>query len=637
MKVRGFRIEPAEVEHVLRSRPGVDDAVVVADGDRLVAYVVGEAEGLREFVGERLPQYMVPGVFVELSSLPLTRNGKVDRAALPAADAARAGEVFVAPVGPVQELLAGMWAELLGVDRVGATESFFVLGGHSLLATQVVSRIRSVFGVELPVGALFDAPTVAGLAAVLDGAAGSAAPPIVAVDRNEPLPLSFAQQRLWFLHRLDPDSVEYNAPMWFKLPRELDVTAALTALVTRHEVLRTRLVADADGVPWQHIDPAPERFEPPVVELAADELQAWLAADALVPFDLAAHPPFRATLLRLDNGERVLALGMHHVAADEWSAGIVRRELVDGLPRPLPVQYADFAVWQRQWLTGAVLEGQLAYWRTRLAGAPTLELPTDRPRPPVRTAEGAVIGFAIPSEVTEGLRTLAGAVSASMFMTLFSAFSVLLARYTGQDDIVVGTPIANRNRSEVEGLIGFFVNTLALRTDLSGDPTFAELLERVRAETLAAYAHQDLPFESLVDEVGVERDRSRTPLFQVMFSYATQESAGGGVLEEPVPMPVKFDLTVAVVEAGGVLKGEVQFSTALFDAARMSRLVGHFQGLLAAVAGQPGERVSALPVLTVGEVADLVAWNATGVDRVWAGGVPAQIDAQVAATPDAVA
>ncbi|WP_239137345.1 condensation domain-containing protein, partial [Dactylosporangium siamense] len=263
VKVRGFRIEPAEVEEALRSHPAVADAVVVADGDRLVAYVVGDVDGLAAYLGERLPQYMVPGVFVELTELPLTRNGKVDREALPAPDAARAAEVFVAPVGPVQELLAGMWAELLGVDRVGATESFFALGGHSLLATQVVSRIRSAFEVELPVGALFDAPTVAGLAAVLDAAvSGAVMPPVVAVGRDGPLPLSFAQQRLWFLHRLDPDSVEYNAPMSIGLPADLDVEAlagALTALVARHEVLRTRLVADADGVPWQVIDPAPER------------------------------------------------------------------------------------------------------------------------------------------------------------------------------------------------------------------------------------------------------------------------------------------------------------------------------------------------------------------------------------------
>ncbi|MFC4048011.1 condensation domain-containing protein, partial [Dactylosporangium siamense] len=330
--------------------------------------------------------------------------------------------------------------------------------------------------------------------------------------------------------------------------------------------------------------------------------------------------------------------------SDEWSTGVLLRELealYAGVALPaLPVQYADFAVWQRQWLSGEVLEAQVGFWRDRLLDAPTLELPTDRPRPPVRSSEGASIGFTVPADVAEGLQGVARDAGASMFMTVLSAFTVLLSRYSGQEDVVVGTPIANRNRGEIEGLIGFFVNTLVLRTDLSGDPTFAELLQRVRAETLAAYAHQDLPFEHLVDDLDVDRDRSRTPLFQVLFNYATVTGEPAPTVEgvsDPVPVPVKFDVTVAVVEAGGVLRGEVQFSTALFDVARMSRLVGHFQGLLAAVAARAGERLSALPVLTAGEAADLVRWNATGTDRVWAGGVPAQIDAQVAATPDAVA
>ncbi|MFC4047952.1 condensation domain-containing protein, partial [Dactylosporangium siamense] len=610
VKVRGFRIEPGEIEHVLLGHPEVSAAVVVADGDRLVAYVVGESAGLREFLGARLPEYMVPAVFVELTALPLNRNGKVDRAALPAVTASRPTAAFVAPRGATQEVLAGVWAELLEMGQVGAADNFFALGGHSLLATRVVSRIRSLFGVEVPVAAVFDAPTVAGLAGVVEAASGAVAPPVVPVERGERLPLSFAQQRLWFLHQLDPDSVEYNLPMPIPLSGGLDVEAlagALTSLIARHEVLRTRLVPDADGVPWQVIDAAPERFDLSVVELAAGEVGAWLDADAAVPFDLGAGPLFRATLLRIAEDEHVLALAMHHVVGDDWSAGIVQRELFaeDALP-PLPVQYADFAVWQRRWLTGEVLEGQLGYWRDKLAGAPVLELPADRPRPAVRSSEGAAIGFTVPAEVVERLRTLARGTSASMFMTLYSAFTVLLSRYAGQDDIVVGTPIANRNRAEIEGLVGFFVNTLVMRTDLSGDPTFGELLGRVRAETLAAYAHQDVPFEQLVDELDVSRDRSRTPLFQVLFNYMTD----AGVVEpvtEPRPALAKFDLALSLVEGGGGLSGEVQYSTALFDTDRMVRLVGHFQHLLAGIAADV--RVSRLPLLGAAEASALADWS----------------------------
>ncbi|MFC4048008.1 condensation domain-containing protein, partial [Dactylosporangium siamense] len=367
----------------------------------------------------------------------MTVNGKVDRAALPAVDGVRPQSAagFVAPSGATQELLAGIWGELLGVDRVGVNDTFFELGGHSLLATQVMSRVRAVLGADLPVSALFDAPTVARLAVAVDAAgAGVAAPAIVPVHRDRPLPLSFAQQRLWFLHRLEPGSVEYNAPMTIALEGELDVaalSAALAALVARHEVLRTRLVADEHGVPWQVIDPAPERFDLPVV----DELGPQ------VPFDLAAGPLFRASLLRVSADEHVLALSMHHVVGDEWSAPILRRELETlyagaALP-PMPVQYADFAVWQRQWLTGDVLAGQVGFWRDRLAGAPTLDLPTDRPRPAVRSAEGAAFEFAIPAAVADGLRMVARGADASMFMTVLSAFTVLLSRYSGQDDIVV--------------------------------------------------------------------------------------------------------------------------------------------------------------------------------------------------------
>ncbi|MEU7876556.1 condensation domain-containing protein, partial [Dactylosporangium sp. NPDC049140] len=622
VKVRGFRIELGEVEAAIRDQAGVSAAVVVADGSRLVAYVVGQCsvDGLRE----RLPDYMVPSVFVEMTSLPLNANGKVDRRALPAPDAPAAVGDYVAPRTPVEEAVAEVWGAVLGVERVGLFDDFFALGGHSLLATRVVSRIRSVFGVEVPVAALFDAPTVAGLAVAIDAAGpGIAAAAMVPVRRDEPLPLSFAQQRLWFLAQLDPGSAEYNLPSRIRLGGEVSVEAleaALTTLVARHEVLRTRLVANADGVPHQVIEPAAP-FVLPVVDLSdADDpegaTRAWLAADGAAPFDLSAGPLFRATLVRVGPDEHVLALAMHHVVGDAWSAGILRREL-DALYAgvelaPLPVQYADFAVWQRRWLTGEVLDRQVGYWRDRLDGVPVLELPADRLRPPQRSSAGAALRFVIPADVASGLRAVAREAGASMFMTVFAAFNVLLSRYAGQDDVVVGTPIANRNRAEIEGLIGFFVNTLVLRTDLSGDPTFAELVGRVRAGTLDAYAHQDVPFEHLVDELGVDRDRSRTPLFQVLFNYAAAAEGGEPVLRTgSVPMPVKFDLSVAVVEAGAGLVGEVQYSTVLFDEARMVRLIGHFQQLLAAVSADTGRRVSDLPMLTAAEVADLARWNDT--------------------------
>ncbi|MEU7876491.1 amino acid adenylation domain-containing protein, partial [Dactylosporangium sp. NPDC049140] len=632
VKVRGFRIEPGEIEHVLRGHTGVGDVVVVADGEdatrRLVAYVVPvdaggmpPAESLRAHAQIGLPEYMVPTVFVELAALPLNRNGKVDRAALPPLDGlplASAAE-YVPPAGPVQRRLADIWAEVLDVERVGAHDDFFSLGGHSLLATLVMSRVRAVFGVDVAVAVLFDAPTVAELAEAVGAASAQAdaAPPIVPVSREQRLPLSFAQQRLWFLAQLDPASPEYNLPARIRLVGDLDVpalVAALRGLVERHEVLRTRLVAGDDGVPVQVVE-TPFAFDVPVLDMPAEDAEAWLAADAAVPFDLAAGWLWRATLLRIAADEHVLALTMHHAVGDEWSAGILRREL-DALYRgeelaPLPLQYADFAVWQRQWLTGGVLERQLDFWRDRLDGAPVLELPTDRPRPALRSSVGAVMEFAVPAEVASGLRAVARDAGASMFMTVFAAFNVLLSRYAGQDDVVVGTPIANRNRAEVEGLIGFFVNTLVLRTDLSGDPTFAELVGRVRAGTLDAYAHQDVPFEHLVDALGVDRDRSRTPLFQVLFNYANGDDEEREIDSAPRPAAVKADLSVAVVEAGAELVGAVQFSTALFDEARMVRLVGHFQQVLAAVAGDAGCRLSEVPLLTGVEVAELARWNDT--------------------------
>src|SRR6266487_140812 len=556
----------------------------------------------------------------------------------------------------------------MGTGRVGAEDSFFELGGHSLLATRVISRVRAAFGIEVPLAALFDHPTVAGLAAVIEGAApGLAVPPVIPVGRDWVLPLSFAQQRLWFLDQLEPGSTEYNVPMPVRLARGVDVaalSAALTAVTARHEVLRTRLVAGPDGIPHQVIDP-PKRFPLPVTDVSGepDPLRAaerLVVADAVTPFDLAAGPLIRATLVRLGPGDHVLALSAHHVVCDEWSAGILRRELgalheafrrgdADPLPA-LPVQYADFAVWQRQWLAGEVLDIQLAYWRGQLAGAPVLELPADRPRPPIRSTAGAVTEFSVPAKTAARLGVVARDNGATMFMTLFAVYAVLLSRYCGQDDIVAGTPVANRNNAETEGLIGFFVNTLVLRADLSGDPSFSQLLGRVRQMALGAYAHQDLPFEQLVDALVTDRDRSRTPLFQVLFNYVTNERHQAGDLDADAgsqapspdalaePRAVKFDLTVDVGESSsGGLVGGIQYSTALFDASTAERMAGHLVGLLDAVAADAGRRLSELPVLTAGERQLLAEWNDTGVPKVAAGGIHELVAARAAAAPGAVA
>ncbi|MFG1690509.1 amino acid adenylation domain-containing protein, partial [Nonomuraea sp. NPDC049269] len=673
VKIRGHRIEPGEIQHALTGHAEVGSALVTTFGEdadrRLVAYLtpagpdanIPTTDDLRVYLAAGLPDYMIPSGFIELAAFPLTPNGKIDRAVLPAPDGSRpdlAGG-YQAPATPTEHLLAGIWADLLGVDQVGIRDNFFDLGGHSLLATQVTSRIRSVFGIDLSLAVLFDQPTVGGLAPLIDEANGISRPRILPVDRDQPLPLSFAQQRLWFLAQFDPDSTEHNTPTPIPLPGELDIPAlraALTALTERHEVLRTRLVADADGIPHQIIDP-PTDFDLPVIEVASEhEAQALIAADAATPFDLAAGPLLRGSLIRISDQEHILALCMHHVISDEWSAKIFHRELLAlyeafqaGRPSPLvplPVQYADFAVWQRSWLTGETLEEQLGYWRRRLAQPPVLDLPTDRPRAAIRDTAGAALDFHISPEVAEGLRALSRRSGTTMFMTLLAAYSALLGRYTRQDDLLVGTPVANRNQAETEDLIGFFVNTLVLRTDLSGDPTFTELLHRVRATALEAYGHQDLPFEQLVDELGIDRDRSRTPLFQTLFNYFAiddptaqelQEATAGGGQQARVGILAQTDLRMIFAEGSDNLSATIEYSTALFDQATIERLIGHLNMLLAAVTTDPDRPLSALPILTPAELQALREVNATGVVLPEAAGVHELIAARALAGPEMVA
>ncbi|WP_051829830.1 non-ribosomal peptide synthetase [Streptomyces novaecaesareae] len=684
VKIRGFRIEPAEVEAALRAGGLVGDAVVIAREDvpgdrRLVAYVTPAAPGaevdlsaLRRRAGERLPDYMLPSHTVVIDAVPLTANGKVDRRALPAPDAARprTGQEYVAPATPVQQSIARVWEQVLGVERVGAEDNFFELGGHSLLATQAVSQLRQEFGDGLGVQSVFAAPTVAGLAEIVSagGDQGPDAepvlgmPPIRRVLRNGPLRASFAQERLWLLDQLVPDSAEYVILRVLRLTGGLDTGAlerALTELVARHEVLRTRFEAE-DGVPVQVIE-QPAALALPVTDLSAlpadraeAEVSALVAAETARPFDLGVAPLLRARLLRVRSDEHVLVLAVHHIAADAWAMGLLNRELAAlyrafsrGLPsplEPLPIQYADFAVRQRYWMRGEVLDGQLKYWRERLDGLTPLELPTDRPRPAVRSGRGAGHEFTLPAELTEALRTLSHREGATMFMTLLAAFQTLLAGYSGQDDIAVGTPIANRNRADTEGMVGFFVNTLVLRADLAGDPTFTGLLAQVRESAIGAYAHQDLPFERLVEELRPERDLARNPLFQVLFMLQnaprTPLALDGltvtpGEWEQQV---AKFDLTLSVNERDGQLDCVIEYSTDLFEPGTVARMAGHLATLLAGIAAAPESRLSELSVLTGPERRQLLEeWTDTAAPYPDDRCVHQLFEEQAARTPEAVA
>ncbi|HEV7786307.1 MAG TPA: condensation domain-containing protein, partial [Thermoanaerobaculia bacterium] len=673
VKIRGVRIEPAEVEAALARHSGIQAAAVatVADveaGERLAAWLVarpGAAEvdlapaALREFLRRSLPETMVPSLFVRLEALPLTVTGKLDRRALPAPEAAPATSA-AAPLSAAEELLAGLWADLLGIERVGPDADFFDLGGHSLLATRLASRVRAVFGVDVPLAMLFEAPTPAALArrlAAQGGALGPAVPEIIPVPREpEGMPLSFSQRRLWFLHRLEPESPAYNVPGALRLRGPLKpaaLAAAIAGISGRHESLRT-VFRDAVPEPLQVIlAPSPAPAVLPRIDLSSlpearreAEAGELLAEEARRPFDLAAGPLARTALIRLGAEDHLLAVALHHIVSDAWSLEIVLRELAalyrgDVLP-PLPVQYADFAVWQRSWLAGEVLAGELAHWRRVLAGAPeSLELPADRPRPAVPTWRAGVIPFLLSERLLAELRAQGRREGWTLFMALLAAFDALLARHTGQTDLVVGSPIANRNRLETEGLIGFFTNTLALRLDLGDDPAFAEIARRARAVTLEAYKHQDLPFEGLVEELAPERLAGRTPLFQVMLVLRDAMTAttaielpgiAADVLDVEIPT-AKFDLTLYVGEGGGTL----EFNRDLFDDATASRLVERFATLLAGAVAAPEARLSDLPLLPAAEQRQLLDWSRYPVPHPKGLRVHDLVSAQAARTPDAPA
>jgi amino acid adenylation domain-containing protein len=662
VKVRGFRVEPGEVETALLGHPGVREAVVTAakeaaGGHRLVAWYVPEgADGpapadLRLHLRESLPEHMVPSLFVPLSELPLSANGKVDRRALPSPEAVSEADTAprTPPRNPIEEVIAGIWEDLLGLDPqghpVGVDDDFFHLGGHSLLVIRLLSRLRQAFDADLPVQRVFAAPTVAGLAAAIAAilAAGreEALPPLPPItpleSRHGVLPLSYPQRRLYFMDRLAPESPTYNISSGYLLlgpfaPAAL--AAALAEVVRRHEALRTRIVAVTNGEPGQEVGPPPPTPPAPLplADLSglpparrAAELAALAGREAGRGFDLRRDPMLRATLVRLGQGDHALSQNdhehaflftVHHIASDGWSEGVLRRELsalyaaaLAGEPSPLaplPLQYADFAAWQRAWPEEA-LAAQLAHWKERLAGTPALDLPADRPRPPVASFRGDSLRLDLPPALTRALRRLARRGQATVFMTVLAVWHALLQRHSGQTDFAIGTPVANRTRPELEPLIGIFLNMLALRTDGGGDPSFAELLARVRHTALAAYDHADVPFERIVDEVNVERDRSRPPLVQTMLALNSTPRVPltlRGLALEPLDLSTRvfrFDLSLALSEQGGELGGGLEYSTDLFDRTTMARLAGHLAHLLAAAADDPSRRVAAIELLSPAE------------------------------------
>ncbi|MGI9291060.1 MAG: amino acid adenylation domain-containing protein [Gammaproteobacteria bacterium] len=641
VKLRGFRIELGEIEAQLDALSSVSQSLVLLREDapgqaRLVAYVTGETDTqlMKQHLAEELPEYMVPGVFVSLEAFPLLPNGKVNRKALPIPELQHT-QAYVAPATSEQKKLAEIWQEVLRVEQVGIHDDFFELGGHSLLATQVMSRVRDEFGVAPDLRKLFSSPVLEDFAAYLGemDRDGREMPAIVPVPHDEGAPLSFAQQRLWFLDQLEGGGASYNVPSAIRLkgPLRADLLQqAVNDLVIRHESLRTtfrqqgdaplQFVADELTIPLHEMDMGS-------VDISAVEHELTrLSREA---FDLAAGPLLRLHLLRFTADDHVLVVVMHHIVSDAWSLNILFGELMSfydarrtetspGLSS-LPVQFADYAIWQRDWLSGEELDRQLEYWKTQLAGAPAaINLPTDRPHPPVQSYDGAIIARTLGKDLQHKLERLARDHNATLFMTLLTAFSVLLARYSGEDDIVIGSPVAGRNQSETEGLIGFFLNTLCLRADLSDNPGFTELLKQVSDMTLDAYAHQELPFESLVEAVQPVRDLSRTPLFQVLFTLQnapeTQQrfddlQLEGVMLNQNI---AKFELSLGVQEVPDGLLAGFEYNTSLFDAATVERLFDHFERLLDAIVNNPAQAIGELPLLDAGEAdQQLIEWNKT--------------------------
>ncbi|KAG0043448.1 hypothetical protein BGZ83_011399, partial [Gryganskiella cystojenkinii] len=688
IKMHGFRIELGEIETRLSEHPLVSEAVVIALGEgsdkQLVAYVIaqhsvqlaqasGAAESssaaqlaltLRSFLATKLPNYMVPAAFMQMNAFPLTANGKLDRRALPnPGDNDYARQCFEEPHGEVEMTLASIWAELLNVERVGRHDSFFALGGHSLLAVRLINRL-SKLGTHISLSSLFDTPTLAALATVITESIShgtSSLPAITLVPRDSVLPLSFAQQRLWFLTHLEGGSEAYHIPSATHLRGYLNQSAwkqSWDELYARHEALRS-VISSSNGQPQVHILP-PEGLPMRLIDLRDEtnrnlQLDHCIDEDTRKLFDLAQGPLIRLTLIQLGDEEHISLLTLHHIISDGWSSGIILSEIsqlykayCNGEPSPLTplaIQYPDYASWQRQWLSGDRLQAQSEYWRTMLSGAPALiDLPTDRPRPSQQSFEGDHIPIALDSQITTALNEFSRKHGVTMFMTILSAWSVVLSRLSGQDDIVIGTPSANRSRQEIEPLIGLFVNTLAMRIDLSGEPSTKDLLDRVRRHALAAYAHQDLPFEQVVEIVQPPRRMNHTPLFQVMFVWQNNEEGQWdlpGLQLSPYELDhdtAKFDLTLALWESGDGIEGNLGFATSLFDRSTIERHIGYLLAVLPAMVSDVDRSLATVDIMSAAERSLLLhTWNDTREDYPDHQCLHQLFEQQVERTPDAIA
>ena len=721
VKLRGFRVELGEIEAALRTYSGIDDAIAMVHEDttgdkRLVAYVLfhgseGESERevdltrIREYLKERLPGYMVPSLFVQIDEIPLTPSGKVDRKRLPKPEDVRmdATSGYEAPRTPVEEIIVGLWSEVLGIEHIGVFDNFFDLGGHSLKATQLLSKLRQTFEIELPLREIFENPTVAGNAEAVTSALESregeeTAPEIEIIPRDEetglptePPPLSFSQQRLWFLEQLDPGNLAWNIPLFVRIEGNLNIAAleaSLGALIRRHESLRTTFDA-VNGHPVQIIhaegdvqlkvldirstikgELTPEKFDNEVKKIGRQEVQQ--------PFDLVDGPLMRGAVIRVDDDDNILILTLHHIIADGWSLSILVRELatlyhaytskdesfefensdggvemalVEDILPALPIQYADFSVWQRNWLQGETLEKQLNYWKEKLANIPpVLELPTDHPRPALKTANGSSKNFLLPTDLSGKIIRLSRQEGVTPYMFLLAAFQTLLFRYSGQEDICIGTAIANRTRPQIEGLIGFFVNSLVMRVDLSGSPSFRNLLKQVRETALGAYAHQDLPFEMLVEEIQPERNLSYTPIFQVGFDY---QETPIEALELPdlkfnaiqmdsgtTPYDLLLSITHTQSEDGTeqYLSGSMEYNTDLYEKDTIERMLAHYEALLNAIVDNLDCSVATVSILTEAEKQQiLIDWNATTADFPSESCIHQRFEYQVDKQPQAIA
>ncbi|WP_338877747.1 pyoverdine non-ribosomal peptide synthetase PvdD [Pseudomonas aeruginosa] len=670
VKVRGFRIELGEIEAALAGLAGVRDAVVLAHdgvgGTQLVGYVVADSaedaerlrESLRESLKRHLPDYMVPAHLMLLERMPLTVNGKLDRQALPQPDASLSQQAYRAPGSELEQRIAAIWAEILGVERVGLDDNFFELGGHSLLATRVISRVRQEQQLDASLKALFERPVLEAFAQGLERTT-DAVSTIPLADRQQPLALSFAQERQWFLWQLEPESAAYHIPSALRLRGRLDVDAlqrSFDSLVARHETLRTRFRLEG-GRSYQQVQPAVsvsiEREQ-----FGEEGLIERIQAIVVQPFDLERGPLLRVNLLQLAEDDHVLVLVQHHIVSDGWSMQVMVEELVqlyaaysqglDVVLPALPIQYADYALWQRSWMEAGEKERQLAYWTGLLGGEqPVLELPFDRPRPARQSHRGAQLGFELSRELVEAVRALAQREGASSFMLLLASFQALLYRYSGQADIRVGVPIANRNRVETERLIGFFVNTQVLKADLDGRMGFDELLAQARQRALEAQAHQDLPFEQLVEALQPERNASHNPLFQVLFNHQSEiRSVTPEVQLEDLRLEglawdgqtAQFDLTLDIQEDENGIWASFDYATDLFDASTVERLAGHWRNLLRGIVANPRQRLGELPLLDAPERRQTLSeWNPAQRECAVQGTLQQRFEEQARQRPQAVA